>query len=341
MASCDVELVLDREDPTYRAGEPVTGSVRVTADEDLPDGKLVVQVQWRTHGRGNGSEGHPKRITLHRGGWTDGEVTEHAFELPTPDDGPLSYTGKYLFVSWYVDARAELAWKRDPEATAELLLLPGEPPDAPPEPAPFEGADRPKAGEGCLIAFGFVFAGAGLATGTMYVLHLLGRAEIEGDAWVAGFLGLAFTLVGGGIAFGAARRRIARRKLGDLTVRLDRTRLRPGDAVDVTLLLRPRGELRITGATARLHGYERCVSGSGTNKKTYTHTVHRAVQVLFDERRLAPGREAEAGASLVVPADAPTSFESTSNDLIWSVTVTVSLPGWPYWEQEYPLEVLP
>ena len=91
-----------------------------------------------------------------------------------------------------------------------------------------------------------------------------------------------------------------------------------------------------------LLGREVVVSGSGTNRTTHRHEVHKEkIVLLWKSRRLRAGDTEEKEAEIHIPENAPFTFAAPDNALEWTVTLTVSIPKWPDWKQVYPIVVSP
>ena len=53
MSNCELEVRFDRDDRTYRPGDPVRGEVVAVTDEDVSCKGLSIELLWQTHGAGN------------------------------------------------------------------------------------------------------------------------------------------------------------------------------------------------------------------------------------------------------------------------------------------------
>jgi len=123
MAKCDLTIEIDDNRTTYLPGDQVSGSVVVVTDGDIKCDDLSIELNWATHGKGNTARGSDPSQTLFTGNWSSGVVQRYPFSFTLPD-GPVTYHGKYLNVGWFVRARADVPWKIDPKAEAEIALVP-------------------------------------------------------------------------------------------------------------------------------------------------------------------------------------------------------------------------
>lgn len=340
MAKCELNVVLDRPDATYAAFEPIKGRVEVLVDGDCRCDGLTLTAQWFTHGRGNEARGDGEKVELFKGEWKAGELLQYPFELHGLD-GPLTYHGHELNVDWRLVAAADIPWALDPKGEREVVLVRGDAkPDRVNQLIASEGrpTQATRLAPACGVIFGLVFALPGL--------FVMGAAVV---AIANGELGAVFGLPFGGIfaavgvfiAFMSMRNSIASRRLGKVDLGLAPGTVRGGEVVRVHLGFRPPKDVTINAIQATLVGLEEVVRGSGTNKKTYKHELHREQVTLMEKKHLHRLEDVGLDAALTLPKDAPPSFNASSNELKWSVTVDIDVEGWPDWSLEEPLIVLP
>lgn len=361
MASCDLRIELEHPDARHRAGDRIAGEVVVRASEDVSPRKLLLETEWRTHGRGNRARGGGATQELHGAArWRAGEEYRYPFELTAPD-GPFTYHGKLLNVDWYLRARADVAWAFDPKCETEFLLegSDSEEPDLGPMFKRPDGRSGSAPG-GCGLAFVALFGIAFAIPGFM-TMAIGARELVQGGMhgiFLLGFGGV-FALVGLGLTGFMLRNRIAQARLGVPKVTVIPPVLRPGGRVQVQLHLRPRASITVKALTATLHAREIVVSGSGTNATTHTHTCQKIERTLgpagggFDAGYAADGgspavtqmvhdgRELWVETFFDIDRDAGTSFAASSNRLQWGIEVHVDIEGWPDWKEEFPIAVLP
>jgi hypothetical protein len=120
MSKCDVELLLDPRN-SFRAGEVIRGSVRLSAPQLVRTKGVTVELGWRVRGRGNPGSAVVQTVTLPSGQILGEEAL--SFELKAPN-GPVSHRGELLEVSWFVRAQVDIDWAIDPKAEVPVTLLP-------------------------------------------------------------------------------------------------------------------------------------------------------------------------------------------------------------------------
>ncbi len=339
MAKCELTVVREQGDLTYRGGEPIRGQVLVRVDATCRCDGLTLRPEWRTHGRGNVATGEEAAVELFRGEWTAGDEHAYPFEVAAPS-WPWTFHGHEVNLDWALVARADIPWALDPKGEAEIVVVPGR------DTMDAEVAlDREKVAQaralagGCMVLFGLAFALPGLAT---IVGGLIAVASGELGGLVAVPFGGIFALVGVGVAFMGMRNHLARMRLGAIEASVAPGRARPGDVVTCTVRLSPRADVELNGVRVTLHGREVAVRGSGTNQRTYTHDLHRE-EVTLEGSRTSVRRldDVELQHAFRLPADAPYSLSVRSNAVRWTVSFHVDVAGWPDWTEEQPLIVLP
>ncbi len=70
---------------------------------------------------------------------------------------------------------------------------------------------------------------------------------------------------------------LPRQLTGSAQTTLEPKRLRAGQSAKGSISFTPRRSAKINGVRYELKGIERCVSGSGSNRKTHTHEIHKVV----------------------------------------------------------------
>ncbi len=176
-----------------------------------------------------------------------------------------------------------------------------------------------------MLVFAMVFAIVGLA--------------VVGNFGVIGYL---FLLVPIGIfVFWFATIALPKWVLGQIKCELSSTTFQAGEMVGGELVVQPRKDVRVNAITIDLTAKERCVSGSGSNRKTHHHEVYKQTQTLAQAISLVGDQENRFAMELALPPDAPLSLALESNELIWSVDLRIDLPRWPDWRQSLPMRVVP
>lgn len=111
-----IEVEIDASRTAFEPGDTVTGS----ASWDLPGppSSLDVCLVWIAKGAGaTQQDGVAARVPIEGAGSRD----TRTFALLAPD-GPYSYTGKLLTISWAVELQAEPGGR---SARTELVIAPG------------------------------------------------------------------------------------------------------------------------------------------------------------------------------------------------------------------------
>ncbi len=337
MSKCDLEIILERPDRTYQPGDTVRGMVGVTVNADCTCNGLTLTREWRTHGSGNKARGDSASEVLFKGAWTAGEQHVHPFEFRLPQ-GPLTYHGHHLNVDWYLRASADIPWAFDPKHEEEIIVA-GTPERLPRGALAKVGdaGDRTMSGVvqlgvgGVLVAVasGFAIAGVGL-TATNGLFGMLFLA-----------LPVLFWLVGFGVFVSGVRKVVAGRIYGGVQVEVSPVEARGGDTVAVRVAFTPRRQVTLIRAVARLKAVERCVSGSGTNSRTHTRTVHESEVVLRGAGPLLPGVPVEIHGAVTLPKKVAPSFVASDNALQWTVEILLDGEGWKDWERVWNLWVSP
>ena len=336
MSRCDLSIVLEQADGRVAAGSRLAGFVGVVVNKGVNTRGLHIQLVCRTHGRGNKWKEVAHDEVAFVGRWEAGEQQLYPFDFKVPD-GPVSYDGELLNVSWFVYAYTDIPWGYDPEVEVEVEVVPGIARHR--QGAMASYSDPVPSGKTAVIvaavtipftlAFGsapWLMFGADSSMPLPVILFLM--------VWS----GLAYGM-GGFLVFNLLRNPLARRRLGEFEVAVTPSDLYAGEDVQVTIRHETGNSTHIRSVVAVLKAEEVVVSGSGTNKTTHRHTVVEERKVLLQTGTLPPSGRMEA--TLKVPPGAPPSFGVSSNRLSWTVEVLVDLPMWPDLTESVPLLVKP
>jgi hypothetical protein len=115
-----------------------------------------------------------------------------------------------------------------------------------------------------------------------------------------------------------------------------------GETIELALELMPGRNLELGNITATLTCMERAVSGSGTNRSIYTKTLHEEKASLSEGRSSVSGHSPARFTRFVeIPADAPPTFVSDYNDVLWTIDVRIEVRNWIDWEDSFTLAVRP
>lgn len=341
MAKCELHIVLERPEKTYKVGEKIKGAVEVGANDDCECRELTLTPCWRTQGKGNKDSNQDESQVLFKGAWHAGQSASYPFELDAPY-GPLTYEGKLFSIHWHLRAHADLPHALDAEVEEAFLLGRGKiPPEADEEDA---SAGSPRSLEFQVPPNLALGVGAAITVLCLYVLwhfrDVFTRGVPRGSHVLMFMMFAAFgLLIGGSIIVHGIRHVIMARTLGPVDAQLSSDELSPGDTATLTIRFRPRGEIELTEATLNLTATEKVVKGSGKNKRTLTGIVHEEKITLASERRMMPEEGAVLEGTLHLPPTAPPTFSGSSNSLEWKVDVRLNLRRLPDWRREFWVDV--
>ena len=323
MSKCDVNIVLDRTNRTFRPGEEVSGTVQVRVNRDVKCNAVLLEHFWQTHGRGNKASGAKVTSTLHRGDLRAGESLSIPFSVAAPN-GPPTYHGHYLNVDHYLNARVDIPWAIDPKRKEEYILLPGS----------RSWGHLPKTALGRNEAIKTLSqAAAPIGVGLLVV----------GGLCFPLFFPCGIVLIPAGliVLFLALRKKMAESKMGAVKLNFGSLQVSPGGKIPLQLDFTPRQTSKLNRIIAKLKGEEKCVSGSGTNKTTHTHKLHEQTVELMREGDVAAGRRIQMRADVAVPQTGAFTFSASDNEVIWSLEVRIDIPLWPDWTERRPVVVRP
>jgi len=302
VSKCDITIEFARADRQYQPGERVEGVVVVRANGDVESRGLQLERYWSTHGKGNTDKSVLDQVTLEGAAtWRAGQRAEYPFAFDAPSE-PVSYHGHHLNVDHYVKVKVDVAWAFDPKAVEEYLVIPG----------PLD-LSRRRAPHTEMVEGGSP-------------VGLLAWVVISAVSFlVFGFLAIPISL----IAFLLLRRKIAARKLGHVSATFHATRVMPGELIPVEITLTPPKAVELYGVVAELEGKERCTSGSGTNRHTYSHTVAEEKTELTGATTLRAHTAHTVAHTIAVPDVPAYSFDASDNKLVWRLVVKIKVARWP------------
>ena len=327
MSKCDIRIEVARVN--YKMGDTVKGVVYVDVDKECRCDGLVIGKFWATHGRGNRNSGGGENLELFKGVWNAG-LYSYPFEF-TLEDGPLTYRGNYINIDWYLKARADIPWAFDPSDSKEFIIERGErkvidePQVSLSESGPAEIKSKAKLSPYIMIIFPMLFAVLGL-----YFLF------VQYDL----IFGIVFTSAGTVISYRMIQSTLAEKKLGEVKYELDKDTLSPGDNISCLVSFTTRENVHINAIDVTLSGREVVVSGSGTNESTYTYHFHVDTIPVPKTGKIVKGTLVHENVVFELPEDAAASFNSSSNDIIWQVGISIDIPKWPDWSETLALTVV-
>jgi hypothetical protein len=337
MARCEVQVALDPAN-TYRALEPLRGIVRVDAQEPTPSKAVIVELRWRVRGRGNPGSQVIDTRTLHNGPIEGAH--EFPFEFPLPN-GPVSVAGQLMTIEWSAEARVNIEWAVDPKASTTFDLLPTSHPGEPynhGSNVPQLGADSDQTRELKFGPVGWIMAGFGMAA------LVFGIQAMRSRDWGALMVsGVGFGIMTTGMILGwRIPRRLAERRMGKVRVDVEPLTPQPGQEVRIRLRATPRPGTRIGEVHAILSGEERVARGTGKNRRTTEHVLHKSTTCLLPlGSALVPGSESLWETTIRIPSDALPSFWETDNQITWTLALRMDLPASVDWTDTVTLGVIP
>ncbi len=336
MSKCELHLVFDDDDRTYKLGEAITGKIQVLAHEAFHCRKITLICAWRTQGRGNKfSDGEEGMIFAEEAKFQSGEVREYPFQF-SARRGPVSYQGHYLSVEWYLRAQVDIPLAADVIKEEKFMLVPGEIS----EEAVLGTEEQPEETAATASSFWERMAMAKALALPFFIIGLV-MIFLSGSNLAALLLGLAIAGFGGWQLFFMLRNKLAQRKVGMVEVGIHPRTVRANKTVECRFLFDAHDAVRLRKITATLKAEERVVSGSGGLKNTHTHKVYETAIEESNQNMVPVADKAEIKLPVRIPPNAPSTFRAPDNALIWSLRVQIDIPDWPDWVQEFPITVIP
>ena len=311
MSKCDITIDFDRDDATYRGGETVSGTARVTVNKDLTSKGITLSHFWKTHGRGNTDQGEEhEEILASDAKLMAGETFKFPFSFETAVE-PITYHGTLINIDHFVKIQVDVPWARDPKLEAEYILLPGK---APPPLEEYEAVEAKPTPKWVVVLLWLVF-------GPMLLMLLPILLPIY-----------IYTTI---------KNSMITRRLGEVELKTVPQTIQPGGTWTGTLRFTPKRDVPINGINARLVCEESATSGSGTNQTTHTNKLHDEVHTIEPEGLLLAGQPFDKHFSVPFPETDAYSFGGGSNSIGWSIEIRIDLPGVPDWKEEEYATVIP
>jgi hypothetical protein len=322
MAGCDLTIQLDEPRKVYMGGESISGTVFVKCQTPVKCNGLELTSAWSTHGRGNLAAGDVDHQVLFEGQWDANQEYRYPFTLKIAA-WPPTYYGTYLNVSHSVRARAKLPWKTDPKAEAEFTVVSL---TAPEDLKPTVGAPK-KSNSIVGWVVGWIVAGIFL----LIFLPLLGI--------LAAFI-LPLAAIGGG-CYWFFRVFLPKQVTGSIECTVEPKRVVAGESIRGQLRFTPKRNVTINSIHWTMSCLEKCSSGSGSNRKTYSHEILKQTQQLSGAGELRVGEPQAFEFAFEFPQEAPPSLKFNDNELNWSCDLRIDIARWPDWVKSFPLSVVP
>ena len=317
MAACSLKIELDDPQKPRTGGETISGTITITTTGQVQCKALEVTSTWSTHGRGNIDTGDVDQQVLFQGQWDANREYRYNFTLKAAT-WPPTYYGTLLNVSHDVRVRARIPWAKDLTASSEFTVTATTPP---------EDLKPPEAKKKSHSIIGWVIGGI------LLVLIL---------AMVSVFLLIfAIPLLIGAACYWFVRVFLPRQVTGSIDCTVEPKRVTGGQTVRGQLRFTPKRNMTINAIQWTVTCGEKCVSGSGSDRKTHNHEILNQTQRLSEAGQLRVGEPQSFEFSFPVPPDAPPSLKFSDNELNWEGELRIDIAKWPDWVQKFPLIVTP
>lgn len=322
---CDVRILFDRSDRTWRGGESVTGRVIVTVNQETKSNGIRLTHSWKTHGRGNTDSGPKETELLQEAGMLlSGQNLEFPFSFPAPLF-PVTYHGHLISIDHYVTAEVDISWARNPSAEEDFLVLPGA------VPAQFTGARdkvvslKPEANQ----SIGMI---------AKIIIFMLLGALLVAVAMLAMFLLPVVLIV---VVWLWLKSQALKRRLGQVELAMPMKIVAPGESWPLSLKFTARRSFMINSISLKISGIESAASGSGTDKTTHTHQLLLETHLIREAGMVEAGETVEEILHIPFPDSEAFSFEASDNSIKWTVEVRIDIPRFPDWASTETLQLVP
>jgi len=336
MSKCDLQILFERPERTYKFGEPVSGMVKISAREDFQCRKLTLIREWKTGGRGNHASGGEEGIIFaEEQEFHADETREYPFRF-VGLAGPVSYQGHYLNVNWQLRARADIPLAVDVKQEEKFFLVAAEASEK-----ILLGSEGPL--KNLPETSGELEERMTMAKTLAIPFFVIGLIMISVSGWypLALVIGLAVASFGGWHIFLMIRNKLAQEKAGEIEVLIQPEELRAGNSVECKVSLPSSHAAKLQKITATLKGEEKVISGIGNHKTTHAHTIYEQAVEQADSNAVPGDNKMQFIFSWQIPAKAPSTFRAPDNALLWLVRVQLDIRDWPDWVQEFGIIVLP
>jgi sporulation-control protein spo0M len=321
MSKCDISIQFENRERTFRSGDTVNGTVTIDVNKNVNCRALKIAGYWKTHGRGNRDSGRYGEKVVFEGDLIAGETQSYPFSISIKDV-PLTYHGKLINIDHYVDVRVDIPWGFDPKKRDDFIVLPGTDGNIVEPEQPDPDALGAQIGKSVGVVATIVFCLVGILT----------------LAYGVGFLFLAVGLL---IGFFTFRKQLAERRLGEVKVVMDTSVIAPGDSLPISINCTPRKAGKINEVLATLTATETAVSGSGTNRSTYTNKIYNLPFNLQGPESFQAQQEVSFSGMLAIPDTDAYSFDTGDNEISWDLKIKIDIPMWPDWIQKVNLALVP
>jgi hypothetical protein len=137
------------------------------------------------------------------------------------------------------------------------------------------------------------------------------------------------------------RKRAVAARVGTVEFIVPHRVVAPNEEWQATLRFTSRKSFSVNSISLQLTGIESATSGSGSNRKTHSHTVFSERFVLRDSGPLTAGESVDETLSITFPETHAFSLEQSDNSIKWSVEARIDIPSYPDWSEKYDLQIVP
>lgn len=346
MSSFAFSIHTSKSDKVYKAGEPVEGEVRIRPNKKVRC-KGVSLVLQRKENR----DLFPNKIAIGKLDLFEGELESgkdvalpFSFELPS--DGPFSYDGMNTKLIWSLEARADIPWKIDPKASCPIRFEPGDKATANWVVSELElreglqSQTETSALSATVLGYALGFSGFTLAALFFLYSYLTYGTKMTMQI----ILGGVFAVVGIYQSFSTFRTWLTERATGKLHVEFPPI-LCPGDSFSVEVRTQPNATIEVVDVTMQLLADEVVIASRSSEGRS--NSIEYQLMELSLEREEGEYRSYRKGEPVLIrmeaklPDDAPLSFDTRDLTLRWTLKTCVKFAGFPDWEEESILFVVP
>jgi hypothetical protein len=309
-ASIDIQF--DGNGTNYKAGDRISGLVNITAREKLSCKKIIVELLWMTHGRGNTDQQVIDKIEDPKVDISPHSYHSVKFNFTIPKT-PVTYHGTLLNIDYYIRVKLDIPWAFDPVKSREILVLPGDPKDY----KPYDYMNREFNPKVIQINSRVLTA----------IFIILGAIFIFAFWWLAIIFGLFFL-----IKF--LMKAYAEKQLGKVIIESGNGLIVPGSKLILNIRFIPKTTIILNGIHAELNGSESVTSGSGKNAKNHTQDLFKQKFDFNSDLSCHAGIEKNFTQEIQIPDIKAWSFLASSNKVKWWIDVHIDIPGSPDWKEQ-------
>jgi hypothetical protein len=181
------------------------------------------------------------------------------------------------------------------------------------------------------------YIAGGLVIAMWLAAFFFGFPRLQGFTFVLLIVGLvvATIAVPAGVIY--SWQALVNTRLGEPLFRVNTSQIRRGTELQCEFVQPVKGRVAINDARIQLvlHEWVKYTEGTNTYTKTHTEVVD---EMVFDGQQKNTGEEIWLQANFRIPSHATHNFSYSNNRLQWLLIVTVSIPSWPDYYEEYALE---